>query len=103
MFCYQCQEAAKNEGCTVRGVCGKQPETSDLQDLLIYQLKGIARLASLKPRDADRQIGRFISKALFATITNVNFDDDRFYALIEEAETYRKRLGGREHNRGRAG
>ena len=92
MFCFQCQEAAKNEGCTVRGVCGKQPETADLQDLLIFQLKGIAKLAALKPRDADRQIGRFISKALFATITNVNFDDERFFTLIEEAETYRKRL-----------
>ncbi len=95
MFCFQCQEAAKNEGCTVRGVCGKRPETADLQDLLIYQLKGIAELASLRPETVDREVGRFISKALFATITNVNFDDERFFTLIEEAEALRRDIADR--------
>jgi hydroxylamine reductase len=95
MFCFQCQEAAKNEGCTVRGVCGKQPNTADLQDLLIYQLKGIAKLASLRPETTDREVGRFISKALFATITNVNFDDERFFTLIEEAEILRRDIADR--------
>jgi len=84
MFCYQCQETAKNEGCTIRGVCGKTEETANLQDLLIYVLKGIA-IWGEKAGGVDRKTGRFIAEALFATITNANFDDARFVALIKEA------------------
>ena len=95
MFCYQCQETAKNSGCTIRGVCGKQEDTANLQDLLIYILKGISIYGvKLKELGAntDRNAGLFIAQALFATITNANFDDERFISLIREALNIRSRL-----------
>jgi len=86
MFCYQCQETAKNTGCTVRGVCGKTEDTANLQDLLLFALKGLAVCALKAGEKADlSETGRFITKALFSTITNVNFDNDRISALIREA------------------
>jgi len=91
MFCYQCQETAKNEGCTIRGVCGKTEETANLQDLLIYLLKGIAVWAE-KSESTDRTAGRFVNEALFATITNANFDSDRIVELIREALVIRDRV-----------
>ncbi len=87
MFCYQCQETAKNEGCTVKGMCGKSEETANLQDLLIYALKGVAVYAE-KAKElgiSDKQDGLFVTKALFNTITNANFDNDRIIELIKEA------------------
>ena len=86
MFCYQCQETAKNTGCTVRGVCGKTEDTAMLQDLLVFGLKGLAACALKAGKKADlADTGRFVAKALFATITNANFDNDRVSALIREA------------------
>lgn len=87
MFCYQCQEAAKNEGCTIRGVCGKSPEVAQLQDLLLWLLKGIAFWGvRARPMGViEPETDLFVAKALFATITNANFDADRFVALIQEA------------------
>ncbi len=86
MFCYQCQETAKNTGCTVRGVCGKTEDTAMLQDLLVFALKGLAACALKAGEKADlSETGRFVAKALFATITNANFDNDRISALIREA------------------
>jgi hydroxylamine reductase len=87
MFCFQCQETAKNQGCTVRGMCGKPEETANLQDLLIYVLKGISIYGEKAGELGvlDREWGRFIAEALFSTITNVNWDDGRFIALIKEA------------------
>lgn len=86
MFCFQCQETAKNTGCTVRGVCGKPEETANLQDLLIFVLKGISiygeKLKELGA--ADRTNDDFITQSLFATITNANWDDARFTAMIQE-------------------
>jgi hydroxylamine reductase len=86
MFCFQCQETAKNTGCTVRGVCGKPEETANLQDLLIFVLKGISvygeKLKQLG--QADRENDEFIVQGLFATITNANWDDPRFIAMIRE-------------------
>lgn len=96
MFCYQCQETASNEGCTLRGVCGKSPETSNLQDLLIWLLKGLS-LYALKAREKGvdlRECGRFTCKALFSTITNANFDDERIVLLIREAIDRREKLAG---------
>ena len=86
MFCYQCQETAKNEGCTVKGVCGKNEDVSNLQDLLIYVLKGISVFAEkAKELDVDYKEARdFIVDGMFATITNVNFDEARFEEMIEE-------------------
>ena len=94
MFCFQCQETVKNEGCNIRGVCGKTQETSNLQDLLVYVLKGLAIYAQ-KAKEAgmlDSKYGRFTLEALFATITNVNFDNDRIIALIREALKLREQL-----------
>ncbi len=86
MFCFQCQETAKNTGCTVRGVCGKPEETADLQDMLIYVCKGISiygeRLKEMGTVDKDA--ARFICKALFTTITNVAWDDDVIIGRIKE-------------------
>ena len=94
MFCFQCQETVKNEGCGVRGVCGKTEETANLQDLLIHVLKGIALYAEKAGQKGplDRRYGRFVTEALFATITNVNFDNDRITALIREALALRDAL-----------
>ncbi|MBN2060855.1 MAG: hydroxylamine reductase [Deltaproteobacteria bacterium] len=87
MFCFQCQETAKNQGCTVKGMCGKPEETADLQDLLIYVCKGIAVYGEkLKEKGTvDKSAGRFICEALFATITNVAWDDDRIIDWIKQA------------------
>ena len=94
MFCFQCQETAKNTGCTIKGMCGKPEETANLQDLLIHVLKGIAvyseKLSEFKMTDAETAL--FTARALFATITNANWDDDRFEALIREALSRRDRL-----------
>lgn len=86
MFCFQCQEAAKNQGCTLRGVCGKSPETAKLQDLLIYTLKGISYV-NQKAREkgiADEKVDKFIIESLFSTLTNVNFDEEYFVKAIEK-------------------
>jgi len=93
MFCYQCQESAKNQGCTVSGVCGKKPTTSNLQDLLLYVLKGISILSEKDDKDIN-ETGRFVTGALFSTITNANFDDDKIIMLIKEALEVRNRLRG---------
>ena len=91
MFCFQCQETAKNSGCTLRGVCGKRESTSNLQDLLIYVLKGISSVAEAAG-DTDPKTGLFIAQSLFTTITNANFDDDVFIARIREALKLREEL-----------
>jgi len=100
MFCYQCQETAKNTGCTVQGVCGKKEDTAGLQDLLVYVLKGLA-LYGEKAKEAgtvDRKYGRFTAQALFATITNANFDNDRLISLVREGlklrDELKKQCGG---------
>ena len=92
MFCYQCQETAKGSGCTVQGVCGKKADVANLQDLLIYTLKGIsaytveARKAGIATAAADK----FIMEGLFATITNANFDKEYFVTLIKQALAVRE-------------
>jgi len=86
MFCYQCEQTAKGTGCTVKGVCGKDSQTATLQDLLIYGLKGLSMYAhrARKLGFKNREIDRFTLGALFATITNVNFDPERFKDLLSE-------------------
>ncbi|MBN2280752.1 MAG: hydroxylamine reductase [Candidatus Marinimicrobia bacterium] len=91
MFCYQCQETAKNQGCTVKGVCGKLDTTAHLQDLLVHTLKGIS-LISEKAGKVDDNIGKFIMESLFMTITNANFDDAKFVIKINEALALRDDL-----------
>jgi hydroxylamine reductase len=94
MFCYQCQETAKGIGCTVRGVCGKTPEVSNLQDLLIYTLKGISEIVvkgSLNVEDLG-EINHRILNGLFITITNANFDGDAIEKEINELLAIRDEL-----------
>ncbi len=94
MFCYQCQETAKGTGCTVRGVCGKTPDVANLQDLLLFVLKGIAHYrVQLRALDAvDHTADRFILDGLFMTITNANFDKQRFIEKIKAALDLREQL-----------
>lgn len=103
MFCFQCQEAAKNTGCDIQGVCGKKPDTAGLQDLLIYTLKGLSAAALSCESIADRSIAaRSVAQGLFATITNANFDNDRITELIREAlelrDSLRQSLSGQRHS-----
>ncbi|MGI6420745.1 MAG: hydroxylamine reductase [Syntrophomonadaceae bacterium] len=94
MFCFQCQEASKNTGCTVRGVCGKSEILAKMQDLLIYTLKGLAfyvqkgRIRGVE----DSRIDHFTMDALFMTITNANFDPNRIVEKIKSGLTLREEL-----------
>ncbi|MFC2032284.1 hydroxylamine reductase [Chloroflexota bacterium] len=94
MYCFQCQETAKNQGCTVKGVCGKPEETADLQDLLIYVCKGISVYGEkLKTQGTvDKNAAHFICKALFTTITNVAWDDDVIIDRIKEGLKVREAI-----------
>ncbi|MBN1683774.1 hydroxylamine reductase [Candidatus Bathyarchaeota archaeon] len=94
MFCFQCEQTAKGTGCTTMGVCGKNDEVATLQDLLIYALKGLSIIAYAGRKEGiyDWEIDRFISKAAFATLTNVNFDPERISNLIFEAVKKREYL-----------
>ena len=91
MFCFQCQETARNTGCTVKGVCGKPDDTANLMDLLIYILRGIG--AAVEAGDYGsghvKTAGEFVTRALFSTITNANFDSERISSLIQEAMSLR--------------
>lgn len=101
MFCYQCQETMKNSGCTRRGMCGKSAEVSRLQDLLIYLLKGISFWGT-RGRNmgvTNDETDLFVAKALFSTITNANFDSDRYVAFIQEAIDRRDDLRKRAQTR----
>ena len=99
MFCFQCQETAGNKGCTVRGVCGKTGDVANLQDLLIYSLKGIAIFRSLidketREKNAENcgEVDKFLLEALFSTITNANFDRNYFIGAIKKAIEIREKL-----------
>ena len=94
MFCYQCEQTAKGEACTKAGVCGKQADVAALQDLLTYALTGLS-LVTLEGRKVgivDRDIDVFICGALFSTLTNVNFDPERFTTLLRRCVEYRDAL-----------
>jgi len=99
MFCFQCQETARNTGCTVKGVCGKPEQTADLQDMLIYVCKGISVYGEkLKEKGTvDKDAGRFICEALFTTITNVAWDDDviidRIRRALQVRDAVKEKLG----------
>ena len=103
MFCYQCEQAAKGEGCTKIGICGKQPEVSDLQDLTAYALRGLSLVAL-----EGRKTGNVVSEAdqytvalLFSTLTNVNFDPEYFVNAIRQIVRYRDELRAMIENTGR--
>ena len=94
MFCYQCEQTAKGTGCTVLGVCGKQPEVAALQDLLLYTLMGLSQVAvaGRQVGVSDADVNVFTVKAAFSTLTNVDFDPERFLGLIREAADQREKL-----------
>jgi len=102
MFCYQCEQTAKGEGCTKIGVCGKEPEVAALQDLLTYGLIGLSQVAveGRKVGVSDRDVGVFTVKASFSTLTNVDFDPDRFVDLINQAVEKRAQLAEKVKNGG---
>ncbi|QYK00631.1 hydroxylamine reductase [Shewanella psychrotolerans] len=98
MFCIQCEQTIRTpagNGCSYsQGMCGKLSDTSDLQDLLIYLLQGVSAYA-VKAREfdiVDSEIDAFVPKAFFATLTNVNFDDERLLDYVNQADGYRNRL-----------
>ena len=84
MFCNQCEQTAKGTGCTAVGVCGKKPEVSNLQDLLLHAVKGLSLYAveGRKVGVSDQEVDRFTCEAIFSTLTNVNFDSERLQGLI---------------------
>jgi hydroxylamine reductase len=94
MFCFQCEQTAKGEGCTKIGVCGKQPDVAALQDLLIYTVKGLAQVAieGRKVGIRDTAVDHFTCEAIFSTLTNVDFDPDRFVELIHNTIKFRDEL-----------
>jgi hydroxylamine reductase len=94
MFCYQCEQTAGGKACTKIGVCGKQPDVAALQDLLVYALKGLSQVAleGRKVSVNDGSVGPFMAKALFTTLTNVNFDAQRIADLVKETIVLRDQL-----------
>jgi len=91
MFCYQCEQTAKGTGCTVKGVCGKEPQVAALQDLIICTLKGISVYAH-RAREMGfscKELDLYVIQSLFATITNVNFDEDSLKSIIGKATQMR--------------
>ena len=94
MFCFQCQEAAKNTGCTIKGVCGMTEPVSDLQDLLVYVVKGAGYLANLLRENGKEttEADRYVMESLFVTITNANFDDGAIRKKIIQGNEVRSRL-----------
>jgi hydroxylamine reductase len=91
MFCYQCEQTSQGKGCQTIGVCGKDENTATLQDLLIHALKGVSQYAHCAQQlgAVDAEIDAFTIKAIFATLTNVNFDEDRVAELVYQAATIR--------------
>ncbi len=101
MFCYQCEQTAKGTGCTIAGVCGKTPEVAALQDLLVYKLRELGQLALIANNAGmrDEKIDVFTSEALFATLTNVNFDPKDIVAYLKKAEQFQFQIQDKLHNK----
>lgn len=95
MFCYQCEQTANGKGCTKEGVCGKTAEVANLQDLLMFQIKGIsyyARKNRQKEIPVEKGIVSFVENALFTTLTNVNFDAENHVELLRESQKMKENL-----------
>ena len=94
MFCYQCEQTAKGKGCTSMGVCGKTPEVATLQDLLIYLLREVSQLSieAKKMGVTDEKTDVFVCEALFATLTNTNFDPESIIEYIKKSSKIKKQL-----------
>ncbi|RKY56222.1 MAG: hydroxylamine reductase [Candidatus Neomarinimicrobiota bacterium] len=102
MFCFQCQETARGSGCTVAGVCGKTPDVSNLQDLLIYVTKGVSVLANLGRKEnlIIAKADKFVFESLFTTITNANFDRTKILSKIYEGFRIRDFVRGELNENG---
>ncbi len=102
MFCYQCQEAAKGTGCTIKGVCGKTDDVANLQDLLVFVIKGISvyNREAVKKEIEEPGVDSFIINGLFATVTNTNFDRNVFIELVSKGLEIRNRLRKKIENAG---
>jgi hydroxylamine reductase len=102
MFCFQCEQTAQGKGCTRFGVCGKSPQVAALQDLLIYTLKGLSQVAleARKHGITDEEVDVFTCEASFSTLTNVNFDPNRFVKLIKRSVELRDALRKKVENAG---
>lgn len=104
MFCYQCEQTANGKGCTKLGVCGKTPEIANLQDLLIFQVKGISCYGKVLMENGahmDKTVVSFIENVLFTTLTNVNFDVDAHLELLRESQRIKEQvreMAGRSSN-----
>ncbi|MBR4140758.1 MAG: hydroxylamine reductase [Campylobacter sp.] len=95
MFCFQCQETAKNTGCTVSGVCGKKPETAALQDLLVWVTKALSSVACALRKEGvsvDKGVNHRVTLNLFITITNANFDNSAIIKAIKDTLELKKSL-----------
>ncbi|MBS6042973.1 MAG: hydroxylamine reductase [Clostridium baratii] len=95
MFCYQCEQTFGGKGCTKMGVCGKTPEIAGLQDLLIYQLKGISIYAKAlldRKEKIDKEVVEFVEDSLFTTLTNVNFDAEVHVELLKKSQEIKDKL-----------
>jgi len=95
MFCFQCQEAAKGTGCILKGVCGKESQTSAIMDLLLFVVRGVSVVANELRENSiavDKEVNRFVIDALFVTITNANFDDDSIRRKVNEGLEIRNSL-----------
>jgi hydroxylamine reductase len=94
MFCYQCEQTAKGTGCTVMGVCGKNPQVATLQDLLVFKLRELSQLMlqAKKTGFKDEKIDVFTAESLFVTLTNVNFDPEAIVAYLKKAQQYTEQL-----------
>lgn len=94
MFCYQCEQTAKGQGCISKAVCGKSEDTAGLQDLLIYAVKGLSQLAVEGRRVGvtNSEVDTFVCEAIFSTLTNVDFDESRFVTLISDCVSLRESL-----------
>jgi hydroxylamine reductase len=103
MFCYQCEQTAKGQGCTIVGVCGKNPEVATLQDLLVYALRGLSQvtLEAKKAGLETEEVDVFTCEALFATLTNVNFDPDDIASYIKKTVEMREQLRKKTQAAGR--
>ena len=102
MFCYQCQEAARGTGCTMAGVCGKSPETAAMQDLLLYVTKGLSSVTTRlreEGKKIEEKVNHLVTANLFATITNVNFDNKAIAERIRKTLAVKEKLLGQLENK----
>jgi hydroxylamine reductase len=92
MFCFQCQETAKGTGCTIKGVCGKEATTSKWQDLLLSVVRGIGTIQHSIGEEPTPEVTRFLTDALFTTITNANFNDQDILQKVDKGIVLKKLL-----------